>query len=161
MRLHVLLLVVLVGACRAPAPETVAPEAASREAPRGAELTAVVAGQLGRDADAWNRGDLDGFMASYARDTSTSFIDAGHVRYGFEFIRSRYAPRFAPGAERDSLRFEEIAARPLGRAHALVTARFVLFRNGRTTASGPFTLVLERRPEGWKIIHDHSSSDPQ
>jgi hypothetical protein len=43
----------------------------------------------------------------------------------------------------------------------VVTARFVLFRAAATTASGPFTLVLERRADGWKILHDHSSSDPK
>jgi hypothetical protein len=27
-------------------------------------------------------------------------------------------------------------------------------------AAGPFTLVMEQQPEGWRILHDHSSSDP-
>jgi ketosteroid isomerase-like protein len=124
-------------------------------------LTSELASQLTRSAADWNGGDLDRFMSDYARDSTTSFVEGGHVRHGWDFIRSRYAPRFAPGAERDSLRFEEIAARPLGRSHALLTARFVLFRNGETTASGPFTLVMERRAEGWKILHDHTSSDPR
>ena len=26
---------------------------------------------------------------------------------------------------------------------------------------GVFTLVLERRPEGWRIIHDHTSVSPE
>jgi ketosteroid isomerase-like protein len=59
------------------------------------------------------------------------------------------------------LRFEEVAARPLGDRYALLTARFILFRAGQTTASGPFTLVFERRADGWKILHDHTSSDPR
>jgi ketosteroid isomerase-like protein len=42
---------------------------------------------------------------------------------------------------------------------ALVTSRFVLARDGRTTASGPLTLIKERRPDGWKILHDQTSSD--
>jgi ketosteroid isomerase-like protein len=132
--------------------------------PAGADnvtLTAELTGQLSRSAADWNAGALDRFMSDYAHDSTTSFVDGGHVRHGWDFIRSRYAPRFAPGAQRDSLRFEEIAARPLGRTHALVTARFILFRNGQTTASGPFTLVMERRAEGWQILHDHTSSDPR
>jgi ketosteroid isomerase-like protein len=36
---------------------------------------------------------------------------------------------------------------------------FDRIRDGRTTASGPFTLVMERRPDGWKILHDHTSSN--
>lgn len=124
-------------------------------------LTSELALQLDRSADDWNRGNLDGFMSDYARDTATTFVEGGHARHGWDFIRSRYAPRFAPGATRDSLRFEEVAARPLGDRYALLTARFILFRAGQTTASGPFTLVFERRADGWKILHDHTSSDPR
>jgi len=125
------------------------------------KLTAELSAQLTRSAADWNAGALDRFMSDYARDSTTTFVEGGHVHQGWDFIRSRYAPRFAPGAERDSLRFEEVAARRLGRSHALVTARFILFKDGRTTASGPFTLVMERRGNSWQILHDHTSSDPR
>lgn len=150
MLLRTLPWAMLLAACRPGAPSAADPALATR-----------LAAQLRRSADDWNRGDLDGFMSDYARDSATSFVEAGHVRRGWDYIRSRYAPRFAPGAERDSLRFEEVAVRPLGARHALMTARFVLFNHGRTTASGPFTLVFERRAGGWKILHDHTSSDPR
>ena len=88
-------------------------------------------------------------------------MDGRRARHGFAFIRDNYAPRFAPGARRDSLHFEEIEARPLSPSLALVTARFILQRGDSVTASGPFTLVMERRAQGWKILHDHSSSDPR
>jgi ketosteroid isomerase-like protein len=116
--------------------------------------------QFARSAEAWNRGDLDSFIADYAADSLTTFVSGGHVQRGFAWIRDHYAPAFALGAARDSLRFEEFAARPLGQGRALVTARFVLTRAGRVSSSGPFTLVMEYRPEGWKILHDHTSSDP-
>ncbi|HET7599336.1 MAG TPA: nuclear transport factor 2 family protein [Gemmatimonadales bacterium] len=151
-------LVVVAAACGAAA--TGSPPGAA-PAPDRAALTAALAAQLARAARDWNRGDLDAFVSDYARDTATTFVDHGHARHGFDYIRARYAPRFAPGAPRDSLRFEEIEARPLGPDHALVTARFILYREGRTTASGPFTLVLEHRREGWKILHDHSSGDSE
>ena len=79
------------------------------------------------------------------------------MQHGFDRIRAGYAPRFAPGATRDSLRFENFEVRPLAPRVALVTARFVLFSGGSTTASGPVSLVMERRPDGWKILHDHTS----
>jgi len=125
------------------------------------KLTAELSAQLTRSSGDWNAGALDRFMSDYAHDSSTTFVDSGHVQHGWDFIRSRYAPRFAPGAERDSLRFEEVAARRLGHSHALLTARFVLYKDGRTTASGPFTLVMERRGNSWQILHDHTSSDPR
>jgi len=115
--------------------------------------------QFMRSAQAWNRGDLDAFMSDYAPDSLPTFVAEGHVRRGFDYIRRRYAPQFAPGATRDSLRFEEFNVRPITDGFALVTARYVLYSNGRTTASGPFTLLMQQRPEGWRILHDHTSSD--
>lgn len=125
----------------------------------GPGLQAEIEQVFDRSARDWNAGDLDGFMSDYAREDSTSYISRGQVRYGFDRIRAAYASRFAPGAARDSLRFENLAARPLGDAHALVTARFILHRGDSTTASGPFTVVMERRADGWKILHDHTSTD--
>jgi beta-aspartyl-peptidase (threonine type) len=147
-----LLLLALTGACAAPAMRlTPLPDAVL--------LTDTLVAQFVRSADAWNRGDLDAFVGDYARDPETGFVSGGHLRRGYSWIRENYAPRFVSGARRDSLRFEEFNVRPLAPAVALVTARFILFSGGRTTASGPFTLIMERRPDGWKILHDHTSSD--
>jgi uncharacterized protein (TIGR02246 family) len=128
---------------------------------RPADLVPTFVAQFDRAAADWNRGDLDGFMADYARDSLTGFVSAGRVERGYDWIRAHYAPRFADGAQRDSLRFENLQVRPLGRDFALVTARYVLARSGATVSSGPFTLVMQRQTDGWKIVHDHTSSDPR
>lgn len=125
------------------------------------EFAAVFTAQFDRAASDWNRGDLDGFMSDYARDSLTGFVSKGRVQRGFGWIRDHYAPLFQPGAARDSLRFESVQARPLGVDYALVTARYVLHKDGATTSSGPFTLVMQRQADGWKILHDHTSSDPR
>lgn len=117
---------------------------------------------LARSAAAWNRGDLDGFMDDYARDSLTSYVAAGRVVYGWQTLYDRYqANYFAPGRSRDSLAFSDLRVRGLGPRAALATARFGLYRGDSVTASGPFTLILERRGERWYIIHDHTSADPQ
>ncbi len=121
--------------------------------------TQTVQAILEASADAWNRGDLEGFVSDYADDSTTTFVSGGRVRYGFDWIRGNYAPRFQPGALRDSLRFENVDARALGREYLLATARFVLFRADSVTASGPFTLVLRRIGGQWKIVHDHTATD--
>jgi ketosteroid isomerase-like protein len=114
---------------------------------------------LSTSADAWNRGDLEAFVADYAHDSTTTFVAGGEVRYGWQWIHDNYARWWERGTERDSLRFERVTARALGSDHILATARFVLFRGDSTTASGPFTLVLRRVGDTWKIIHDHTSID--
>jgi ketosteroid isomerase-like protein len=156
MRAMTLLLATAIAACRAGGEATV-----SGKNSTPATLATAITNQLDRAAGDWNRGDLDAFLSDYAAESTTTFVDGRRARRGFDFIRQNYAPRFSPGARRDSLHFEEVEARQLSPGLALVTARFVLARGDSVTASGPFTLVMEQRPAGWRILHDHSSSDPR
>ena len=156
MRTIILLLAAAVAACRTGGETTASGRISGTAAP-----AAQIVSQLDRAAGDWNRGDLDAFLSDYAAESTTTFVDGRRARHGFEFIRRHYAPRFAPGARRDSLRFEEVETRSLRPGLALVTARYVLSRGGAVTASGPFTLVMEQRAAGWRILHDHSSSDPR
>ena len=77
--------------------------------------------------------------------------------YGFDAIRARYAPRFEPGGVRDSLTFTDLVVRPLDADYAIATARYVLVRGDSVTATGPFTGVMRREREGWRMIHDHTT----
>lgn len=121
-----------------------------------------IAAMLARSAADWNRGDLAGFMGDYARDSLTSYVSRGHVQYGWQRLHDHYqATYFAPGTRRDSLTFTEVRVRPLTTDLAWCTARFALHRGDSVTASGPFTLVLQKRGDRWNILHDHTSSDPK
>jgi ketosteroid isomerase-like protein len=126
----------------------------------GADFGLRVEEILELSADAWNAGDLDGFMVHYERSPSTTYIGSGGLLVGFDAIRDRYAPGFEPGAERDSLRFESLRARPLDQLFGVATARYVLHRGDETISTGPFTLVLRQVEGAWKIIHDQSAADP-
>jgi len=143
MRTRTVLLATALAACAAPAPT----------ADPSPELQAL----LDQSAAAWNAGDLDGFLITYARDSATTFVTTRGPVYGFETIRDRYAARFEPGAERDSLHFTDFTVRMLGADYVLSTARYMLTRGDSVTATGPFTVIWERRPEGWRMIHDHTS----
>jgi len=125
------------------------------------DFLTLVTGILDAQAAAWNRGDLDGFMATYDRSPETTYIGATGLITGFDGIRARYAPLFEEGAERDSVRFTDLDARPLDPRFGLVTARYVLFRGGQTTSTGPFTLILMHVEGAWMIVHDQSAADPQ
>ncbi|MFQ6044815.1 MAG: YybH family protein [Gemmatimonadales bacterium] len=135
--------------------------AACAPQPPAPDLKDEIEVMLRRSAAAWNAGDLEAFLSDYAADSTTSFVSGGRVHYGYDWIRDNYAPSFAPGTTRDSLRFEEIRAEPLGSEYAMATASFVLFRGDSVTGRGPFTLVLRRAAGRWRIIHDHTSRDPE
>lgn len=121
-----------------------------------------IAAMLQRSATAWNHGDLAGFMSDYAKDSLTSYVSGGHVQYGWQPLFDRYqANYFAAGKSRDSLSFDEVRVRALTLDLAYATARFKLSRGDSVVASGPFTLVLQRQGERWRILHDHTSPDPK
>jgi ketosteroid isomerase-like protein len=123
---------------------------------------AEVSAMLARSTADWNRGDLAGFMSDYAPDSSLSYVSGRGVQYGWQPLFDRYQRvYFAPGAARDSLTFTDLAVRSLDDDLALATARFQLTRGDSVVASGPFTLVLEKRGARWLIVHDHTSSDPK
>ena len=142
-------MVLVLGSCAAPKIPLGDPQA---------EITAALA----RSASDWNHADLNGFMSDYARDSLTSYVTGGHVQYGWQPLYDRYqANYFAPGKSRDSLSFEEVRVRPLTTDLAFATARFLLHRGDSLVASGPFTLILQKRGDRWLILHDHTSADPK
>lgn len=154
-----LVLPVLLGACKIEPARMAELERAS-EAAQDSALEVQIRAALAESAAAWNRGDLDAFLSLYRDSPGTTFVAEGGIRRGLDEIRTHYAPRFRPGADRDSLRFDDLEARRLADDVAVVTARWILHRDGEVTGSGPFTLLLEKVEGIWWIVHDHSSSDP-
>ena len=110
---------------------------------------------------AWNRGDLDGFMAGYWRDENLLFTSGGQMRKGWNATRERYVQRYfnpAKPTERGELSFVELHVESLSPTAAVVRGRFLL-KYSTKTDTGIFTLILRKMPEGWRIASDHTSVD--
>ena len=107
---------------------------------------------------AWNKGDLEGFMAGYWKSEKLSFFSGDKKTAGWQATLDRYRKRYqADGKEMGKLSFDELSIELLGDGHALVRGRFRLqLKNDAPT--GIFTLVMRKLPEGWRIVHDHTSS---
>ena len=125
--------------------------------PRPAEEDeAEIRRRLQSTADAWNRADLAGHVAPYA--DSAAFMTGRGPMIGRDKIEASLRRGFwRDGKPLQTLRYEHVSVRALGRDHALVTGRFVLTGGGQADAAGWFSLVWERGPKGWGEIHDHSS----
>jgi ketosteroid isomerase-like protein len=109
---------------------------------------------------AWNAGDLDAFMSGYARTPELVFTSGGEVRRGYHETALRYRRRY--GGDRAGmgrLAFEVVDVQAAGADGAVVLGRWRL-TDTPSAGGGVFSVVLERRPEGWRIIHDHTSSSP-
>ena len=107
--------------------------------------------------DAWNRGDIDGFMNGYARSASTVFISEDTVRRGWETVRDRYREKYSNRSKMGTLTFSDLEITPLSLDSAVALGRWNLKREN-DEPHGRFTLILKRLPEGWRIVHDHTSA---
>ena len=130
---------------------------ASRTPSDPAQVQREVLAVLDHGARAWDAGNLDDFVSDYLPDSETTFITKTRVLHGVEAIRGVYAARFAPGAQRDSLHFQNVEVDILGPDVVNTIAWYVLTRGDSITARGPTSLVMRRVNGRWRIVHDHSS----
>ena len=121
---------------------------------------AAIAAVLGNQIAAWNRGDLPSYMDGYARTPALVFTSGGNIRRGWQDALDHYQARYAvdPRAM-GTLAFWIESIDPVGADGAVVLGRWELTGSAHP-GRGVFTLVLERRAEGWRIIHDHTSPSP-
>jgi ketosteroid isomerase-like protein len=107
---------------------------------------------------AWNRGDLEGFMVGYWKSPDLSFYSGNAKTAGWQATLDRYRKRYqAEKKEMGKLAFSEISIEMLGDNHAFVRGRWTLTL-ARESPTGLFTLVMRKMPEGWRIVHDHTSN---
>ena len=116
-----------------------------------AAIRAVIDGQ----SAAWNRGNIDGYMSGYANSDDTMFVGTDVTR-GWTKVRDRYKAKYDSRAKMGTLAFSDLDLRPLGNDDVVVTGAWKLMRE-KDTPHGRFTLIFHRRPEGWRIVYDHSS----
>jgi beta-aspartyl-peptidase (threonine type) len=124
----------------------------------------------GRDADtkainevlkaqqaAWNRGDVDAFLDGYWRSPELTFSGSNGVSRGRDGVLARYKKSYPNHAAMGQLEFSDLELRFLGPDAALVLGQWHLKRESGDIG-GVFTLVWQKFPDGWKIIHDHTSA---
>jgi beta-aspartyl-peptidase (threonine type) len=132
--------------------------ALAAETPAG-DPRAGVRAVLDAQVEAWNRGDLEGFMAGYWRSPELVFCSGATVTKGWEATIERYRKRYqAEGREMGRLGFDAIEVLPLGPDAAAARGAWRLHMSDGQEPHGLFTLVLRRMDGAWRIVHDHTSS---
>jgi ketosteroid isomerase-like protein len=123
-------------------------------APDGAdEIRAVLKAQQ----EAWNQGDIDAFMSGYWRSDLTRFVSGDEVTRGWQTVRDRYKTKYSDREKMGTLAFSDLEITMLSADAAVVLGRWQLKRVN-DEPHGRFTLVLRKFPEGWRIVHDHTSA---
>jgi len=139
-------------------------------------VLAVVAGGFGADAGdasreairkvieeqqaAWNRGDLEAFMAGYWNSPELTFFSGAHESKGWQAALDRYKKTYqSAGHEMGKLEFANLRIEMLGADAAFARGEFHLTMSDGKTPHGLFTLIFRKFPDGWKIVHDHSAAE--
>jgi ketosteroid isomerase-like protein len=123
-------------------------------------LETAIVDVIQRQAEAWNRGDLEGFMDGYLKGSGLVFTSGSQVRRGWQITYDKYEQRYGTSPETmGNLRFSDLEVHQLGDTSAWVLGRWDLAAPD-TESGGIFTLVMQRLDGNWVVVHDHTSSDP-
>lgn len=105
----------------------------------------------------WNNGDIDAYMNGYWKSEKLRFASGDRVTYGWEKTLSNYKKSYPTKLSMGDLIFSDIVVEQINENTAIVFGRWQLYTE-IDVPHGLFTLHLNKFPEGWKIVSDHTSS---
>ena len=127
--------------------------------PAGSSESPYIRGELLRilelQKESWNRQDLEGFMAYYWNSDEFTFQSGANRLRGWKALLERYKKSYS-GENWGELDFTDLEVNILSDDFAYVLGRWKLELKD-SLREGVFTIIFRRFPEGWRIIHDHSS----
>ena len=135
--------------------------AGAQDAAKAAAVAASAAGvraALDKQVEAWNRGDLEGYMQGYWNSPDLVFQSGTTVTRGWQATLERYRKRYqAEGKEMGRLRFQDLEVQVLSSDAAFIRGKWHLTMRDGSEPGGLFTLLARRIGGEWKIVHDHTS----
>lgn len=132
---------------------------AQTKSKRDARTIAAVSTVLDAQREAWNRGDIEGYMDGYARLAEITFVSGDTITRGWQTVHDRYRKNYDSREKMGTLTFSDLETSVLSNDAALTIGRWHLQRAG-DQPHGRFTLIFRRTNQGWRIVHDHTSSAP-
>ncbi len=121
------------------------------------DAKAEIRALLDAQAAAWNRGDVEAFMEGYWKSPDTTFAGSGGVLRGWPAVLDRYRRTYPDRWTMGTLKFSDVEITILSPDGALILGHWQLERE-RDRPGGVFTLVARKFSQGWRIIHDHTST---
>ena len=105
---------------------------------------------------AWNRGDIDGFMAGYWKSDKLEFVGRTDVTRGWQATLDRYKKNYDTREKMGTLSFADVEFTQLSKDAAFVILSWSL-GTAKDSPHGKSTLLFRKFKEGWRIVVDHSS----
>ena len=132
---------------------------ASTASPADSSEESQIRAVLDIQTAAWNRGDIDAFMASYWKSEQTEFLGASGISRGWQALLDRYHHSYPDRKSMGTLSFSDLKVHVTCAGAAYVVGKFHLVRES-DQPSGVFSLDFRKLPEGWRIVLDHTTAFP-
>jgi uncharacterized protein (TIGR02246 family) len=122
----------------------------------GAGNDGAIQAALRTQVEAWNRGDIPAFVATYAEDCT--FVGK-QILHGRPALLARYQKTYPSADAMGRLAFSDLEVRLLDKQVAVVTGKWHLERapTGGGPVGGVFSLVFALRNGRWLIVLDHTT----
>lgn len=120
------------------------------------EETAQIERLLTTQTEAWNRGDLEGFMRTYWKSDSLMFIGKNGVKRGWQATLDNYKKGYPDTTAMGKLSFDILVVKKLSPEYYFVVGKWMLART-IGDLSGHYNLLLRKIGGRWVIVADHSS----
>ena len=118
-------------------------------------ISAILLSFMPKDANA--RTPADWLQRGLCR--RIAFFSGAKETHGWQATLDRYHATYSsPGHEMGKLEFANVRVAVLGPEAAFVRGEWHLTMSDGKTPHGLFTLVFRKFPDGWKIVHDHTSA---
>ncbi|MFA6456426.1 MAG: nuclear transport factor 2 family protein [Bacteroidota bacterium] len=117
------------------------------------QILAVIHQQI----DGWNSGSIESFMQGYAVSDSLRFASGGSITYGWKTMLERYKKGYPTRQKMGTLSFTNITIDSISTDAAVVFGTWRVKRD-KDEPWGLFTLLFKKSADGWRIVHDHTSS---
>lgn len=112
---------------------------------------------MNAQAEAWNRGDVAGYMDGYWRSSKTTFVSGDSLTRGWQTVLDRYQKSYNTREKMGTLTFSEVEITILSPTTAVALGKWELTR-ANDRPHGYFSLIFRKVRAGWRIVQDHTSS---
>ena len=117
---------------------------------------AAIRSLLQKQTEAWNRGDIEGFMEGYWKSDSLMFIGKSGITYGWQQTLNNYKKGYPDKAAMGELTFTLIEIKKLSSKYYSVVGKWHLKRT-IGDVGGHYTLLMKKIDGKWVVVSDHSS----
>lgn len=118
--------------------------------------TAKIHAAMGEQALAWNKGDIEGFMAYYWHSDSLRFIGSKGITHGWQQTLDNYKKGYPTAEAMGQLTFDIKSIEQLSANSIFVVGGWKLKKKDKDVG-GYYTLLWRRIKGQWVIVVDHTS----